>query len=255
MVDSGQTQLANAMMGSAFGERRGAALLPLFAQGSEHLNELAGEAATHGQAMTPAQAAAAAKFEESYKQMGSAVQGLGYAIGNELFPTLTPIIADMTAMGGRQPGLDRHQYRRCGQGTGGLAARRSIGKKSAPISEKWPATRLAGRSDRRHRAGIGDHRRYQLYPVMREFYSTWRGGGRHRGRVGVVSGAGLIDSIATLIPTIGSLSDAWAALDLVMDANPIGVIVLGLAALAAGAYEVYEHWDQLETLMSKCLPR
>ena len=35
-----------------------------------------------------------------------------------------------------------------------------------------------------------------------------------------------------------------------MDANPIGVIVLGLAALGAAAYEVYEHWDQIKTLMS-----
>ena len=44
----------------------------------------------HGQAPTRAQVLAAAKFEESYKQMGSAVQGLGYAISNELFPSLSP---------------------------------------------------------------------------------------------------------------------------------------------------------------------
>lgn len=42
---------------------------------------------------------------------------------------------------------------------------------------------------------------------------------------------------------------AWAAsqwvLNAAMDANPIGLVILGLAAIAATAYEVYEHWNAL----------
>ena len=250
LVDSGQTQLANAMMAAAFGARRGAALLPLFAQGSEHLAELSAEAAAHGQAMTPAQAAAAAKFEESYKQMGSAVQGLGYAIGNELFPTLTPVIADMTAwvdanrawiatnIGGAVRDLAAWLRGVDWAGVGG-------GIKTMATDAAWLVNRIGGVGPALAIiAGI------RFAPAILAFGQLGLAIAATAARMVLFPVAALIASIATLIPTITSLSDVWAALDLIMDANPIGLIVLGLAALAAAGYEVYEHWDQIEILMS-----
>lgn len=96
LVDSGQVQLASDMMAKLFGERVGAGLLPLFAQGPEHLQELFDAAAKHGQALTEEQTKAGAAFMEQYKEMASAVEGLRYAIAEDLFPTLTPVIARMT---------------------------------------------------------------------------------------------------------------------------------------------------------------
>lgn len=43
---------------------------------------------------------------------------------------------------------------------------------------------------------------------------------------------------------------AQAALDVVMDANPIGIIVIAIAALSAGLYELYEHSKTAQQIMN-----
>lgn len=54
---------------------------------------------------------------------------------------------------------------------------------------------------------------------------------------GIWAAVGTVGAIAALIPEISSLRDVWVLLDLAMDANPIGVIVVGLGLLA-GAFIV-----------------
>ena len=45
----------------------------------------------------------------------------------------------------------------------------------------------------------------------------------------------------SLIGSVRSFADAWALLDLAMDANPIGIVVVALAALAAGVTWLWFH--------------
>jgi len=56
-------------------------------------------------------------------------------------------------------------------------------------------------------------------------------------------------AIASLIPEITSMADAWFLLDAAMDANPIGLIVLAIAAavaaIALATYEIITHWKQI----------
>jgi hypothetical protein len=57
------------------------------------------------------------------------------------------------------------------------------------------------------------------------------------------------------ISNLGIVTKAWTAaqwlLNLAMDANPIGLLIVGAAALAAIGYEVYEHWSAITGVFKK----
>ena len=44
----------------------------------------------------------------------------------------------------------------------------------------------------------------------------------------------------------GTATGAFAGMSAAMSANPIGVIIMAVAALAVGAYYLYKHWDELK---------
>jgi TP901 family phage tail tape measure protein len=50
-----------------------------------------------------------------------------------------------------------------------------------------------------------------------------------------------------LLGSVRTFRDLWAAVTLVMDANPIGAIVLAIAALTAGVIYAYKHWSWFKT--------
>ncbi len=52
---------------------------------------------------------------------------------------------------------------------------------------------------------------------------------------------GQVAAAIALIPSIGSLSDAWVVLDGVMDANPIGAVVLAVGLLVGVFILAYKH--------------
>ena len=64
--------------------------------------------------------------------------------------------------------------------------------------------------------------------------------------IGVIGGevGSLVAGFIALIPEVSSLRDLWVALDLAMDANPIGAMVIAATALAAAGYAVYEDWSK-----------
>jgi TP901 family phage tail tape measure protein len=50
-----------------------------------------------------------------------------------------------------------------------------------------------------------------------------------------------------LLGAVRSFRDLWAAITLIMDANPLGLVVVGLAALTAGVIYAYKHWGWFKT--------
>lgn len=65
-----------------------------------------------------------------------------------------------------------------------------------------------------------------------------------RGAVMFLSAGGAMGSI------VGTLGGAFGALGAAIAATPIGWIVAGLAAIAAGAYAVWKYWDQISAFGS-----
>lgn len=50
-----------------------------------------------------------------------------------------------------------------------------------------------------------------------------------------------------LLGAVRSFRDLWAAINLIMEANPIGIIVVALAALTVGVIYAYKHWGWFKT--------
>lgn len=243
LVDSGQIQLATDMMSKLFGARQGAQLLPLFEKGPEELNKTLQEAAESGISLTSAQTAGGHAFMEQYKAMAAAVEGLKIAIGDELFPVLTPAIEAMKSFLNENRVEIAHAI---GEAVKTLADRvrqvdwggiveslRQIGSGAAWVVEKvggiGPAIAII--------AGIS------LAPTIAAFVDLGGAVAAAAGKFLLFPMGELLASVVSIIPEITSLRDVWAALNLVLDANPVGAVVLGVTALGAAAYEVYHHWD------------
>lgn len=58
-------------------------------------------------------------------------------------------------------------------------------------------------------------------------------------------------SLLRLVPAIGSVSDAWIALRLAMVTNPLGAVLVGVTLLGAGAWVLYRNWDAVSKLLGK----
>jgi hypothetical protein len=63
--------------------------------------------------------------------------------------------------------------------------------------------------------------------------------------------AGFIVDIAGLAPAIASGTLAMTDFNLVLAANPVGAVVVAVAALSAGLYELYEHWQKVKDIFEK----
>jgi tape measure domain-containing protein len=73
---------------------------------------------------------------------------------------------------------------------------------------------------------------------------------------GVVAGIGafkIIEGVITLMQTFTAvtklLDAAWIALDIVMDANPIGLIALAIGGLITAGILLYQNWDTVKNKM------
>jgi hypothetical protein len=246
LVDGGHIQLATDMMSKLFGARQGAQLMPLFEQGPEGLKKALGEAAEAGISLTSAQTRSGHEFMDQYKAMSASVDGLKVAIGNELLPALTPILEGM------RDWLNANREwiaTKIGESVKYFSERikeidwkaighdlHEIGAGAALVVDKLGGIGPA----------IGVVAAISLAPEIAAFMQLGGAVAGVAAKFVVFPVAELLVSFATLVPAIESFRDVWVALDVAMDANPLGVAVLAVAALGVAAYELYEHWNQVE---------
>ncbi len=245
LVDTGQTAMATNVMAQLFGARSGAQLLPLFEQGPEKIKEILAGAQEAGISLTAAQTAAGHEFMESFKGMQASVEGVKLAIGNDLFPLLTPMIESMrqwlnanrewiaTNLGDAvhylADGIRSIDWAAVGADIRGLAK-----------DAKWLVHEVGGIGPAMLIvAGIS------MAPTIAAFASLGGAVAAAAGKFLLFPVGALVADFISLIPAIGGAADMFAALDVAMDANPIGVIILAATALGVAAYEVYEHWKPI----------
>ena len=243
LTDNGQIELATAMMSKLFGARQGANLLPLFEQGPEGLAKIMDQAKEAGISLSAAQTASGHEFMEQFKGMTASVEGLKIAIGDELFPVLTPVIESTR---------DWLNANREWIATNVGEAVHKFGAWLRDIDWKGIGTDLHQIADGAAKivdkiGGIGPAiaivAAISLSPAILAFTEL---GGAVLGasaKLVVFPAVQAIAAFASLVPAIGGLTDAWAALDVVMDANPLGVAIIAATALAAVDYEIYQHWS------------
>lgn len=61
---------------------------------------------------------------------------------------------------------------------------------------------------------------------------------------------GFVTAVQTMMAATQGMTAAQAALNVVMNANPIGIIITAVAALGLGIYELIKHWDSVSAAMS-----
>lgn len=253
LVDSGQVQLADAMMGQLFGERSGMQLLPLFEKGPAAIGEILEAARKHGISFSDEQAENATRFAEGYKGMTAAVDGLRFAIGDRLFPVLTPIVERMTQWLDVNRGwIATHVEKSVTSLADALA---SVDFKQLIRDTKQVVDEIGHLIDRTIgvKGTLIAIAAISFAPTILAFGQLGAAVVSVAARLVVFPLAAMAIDFARLIPTIGGLTDAFAAFNLVVAANPIGVAVIAAAALGAAAYEIYEHWDAIVPLLRRAM--
>ncbi len=247
LVNSGQVELATSMMAKLFGARSGAQLLPLFEQGPEALAKTLQEAQEAGISLTSAQTAGGVAFMEQYKAMRASVEGLKIAIGSELFPVLTPIIEHAREW----LNVNREWIAtKVGEVVQDHSATRCAGLDWAGIGEDIKSIASAARWVVQEVGGIGPAAAIvaaiSVAPAILAFTELGGSVAVAASKLLLFPAASFVATLATLAcRRLASVRDVFVALDIAMDANPIGAIVLGATLLAGAAYEIYQHWDGL----------
>jgi len=234
-------QLAQMIAGTAFGARQGAAMIPVLEMGREELKRLyATFEQTYGR-ITPEIVKAAYEAHESFGRLSLAMSGLKFTIGSALYPALESLIVPLTkwlVVNRKVIALRTSQWATelaaaikkidwAKVGAALFAMGRAVGYVFRLFGPFWSTVLIAG-------------------VVFSPFIVATLAAGKAlvilAVRLLAIPFAGLVASILEVIPMIGGMADAWAALDLVLAANPFGAIVIGALALAGAGYLVYKNW-------------
>lgn len=187
--------------------RSGKEMIPFLNQGGKAMRAAGDEAQRMGLVLTESQARAGDEFNDNMDRMKGAVFGLKLGIGAALIPTLNNGVVGITNW---------------------IAAHRPevIAKVSAVVERL--AGSLAGVDWAAFADGIGN----ALVVGVKLF--GWIGGlsGLITG-VGIAAIAGLTNGILGLAVALGVAT------------GPIGWIILGVGALAAGAFALWRNWDRV----------
>jgi len=240
LVDSGHTQLATAMLAQLFGARSGAQLLPLFSQGDVEIVQKMQEAIALGIAPSGEDIKKGKEFDDNLQRMGASVEGLKFSIGNALMPELQPVILAMTEW------VKANRQWLASDPNGPLQTLiRTV--KRIDFKQVWRDLREMGRWAHWafHEIGgvggaLGLLIAIKLEPLIKDMALLAWEAGKAVVKFALFPAAEFIYALAT---ALYAGAGAMGALDLAMDANPIGLVVLAIAALIGIGWALYENWD------------
>lgn len=240
---------------AAFG-RSGADLIPLLIQGRDRLSEMRAEAERLGYVMSADQVRDAKESEDAWKRLGFAVQGLSNTIGAALFPVLTPLIKQLTELIADNRELVAGKVKEFVEGF--AKAMKNIpwgtvldgmGRFLAVMGEVMSTgTGLI--------AVVGAMAAVLAGPLLLSLTSATQalaGLGVSVARLGAVGLISAIGAIGNFVTALRAGYTAMAALNLVMAANPIGLIVIAVAALIAVLILVWKYWDEIVEAIKKAI--
>jgi hypothetical protein len=239
--------------------RSGYQILPMLTAGRAEILRFMGQLDAAHAVMSTADAKASEEFIQNKNRMGLALQGLQMRIGIALLPVMSGLIEKLAlVVRNLQPAvLTRFT----------LAMAKLIDQLPALIDlfsklldfVAWLVPKVMAVTERF--GGLKNVLIAVAAIMAGEFLlNVIRLGSAIWGlveAVGALKFAGLIGgalsaagALLSLIPAITSAADVMAVFDLAMDANPIGLIVIAVAALAAGAYVLIRYWKPITAFFS-----
>ncbi len=233
-----------------FGKAAGPDMIPLLNAGKEGIEELGAEAESLAITFSSGQGQASESFCDSLARVKYALLGVSRALGVQLIPVFEPLLLWIKETIAAVRPL--------------LAAK--FGDALAPL-DKWIKSIVSidpGDIATELRGLLEDFERRlpDVIAWLEEFWCMLAA--FKKGVTGVVEalggwsevlpyiGAGLAAiKLAPLIFSIGALAKAFVGLGIAILTTPIGWIMPAIAALAAGVYLIYKHWDGISDWFKK----
>lgn len=201
-----------ARMAFTLWSRSGAEMIPLMSRGSASLIEMREEAEHLGLVMSSDAVKSAKAMEDSWLRLEGATRGLSNAIGAQLFPILKPLVDGLTEW---------------------IAANRQIIATNIREIVTQLATALRSVDWEGWGRGIRD-----------ALASAWSIIEAVGGMKTVLIGLAVFMA-GPFVASLFAVATAFKALGAAMLFTPIGLIVTGIAAVAAGAYLIYRNWGSI----------
>jgi hypothetical protein len=241
--------LRNAVAMQLFG-RAGRELLPFLTEGPAKLADMEAQFKKLGYSFSKSDLENLENFKVAWNEIGVAVDGLQNAISAELAPTLTPLLDQLAQWIGANRGLIATDIESIVQSLSADIKQIDFkevlhGLTNFADDGAHLITMLGGLQDVMIGAGAVITAAF-LAPLIDLTVQF----GALAVSMGAPVAAAAVDAVVALtavIPEIASFRDIWAALDLVMDANPLGIAVLAAVALGGAAYELWDHWKFVKT--------
>ncbi|MBI3452933.1 MAG: hypothetical protein HY057_08960 [Rhodospirillales bacterium] len=226
------------------------ALVPLLAQGKEALAGYASEARRLGVVLGERALRAAVEYEEAQTRLGFSLVGLRNAIGAQLLPSLRPLIEKMTEWIAVNREIIAQRFEQIVGAVADALARVDFDKALDGL------TRFLGGVVRAVEfvggwqnaiVGVAIAMNAGLILSILQLGKALSVVGLAAGRVAASLGALAFTQVAAaignFIVALRAGYSAMAALNLVMAVNPIGAVIVAVAALAAAVYLIYQNWD------------
>ena len=238
--------LRAAMAMTLFG-KSGEELLPFLTQGPAAIAEMQKKFEEFGYSFSGDDQKGLKNFQDSWNDAQLSVSGLRDEIGARLAPVMAPLLEDFARFVAQNRELVSTDLAKAIRGIAGELEKIDFKKDAEDL--KVFATSVMHLIDHDHLGGLEGILAVAGAAMAVSFLEPLVALTVGVARAGFAVGAFALDSLAPLgatlidvVPAIGSVADAMAALDLVMDVNPIGLLVVAVAALGAVGLETWEHW-------------
>lgn len=248
--------LRMAMAAALFGEKN-VQLIDLLVQGREALEKGREEARRYGTAMNEEQVKAAQALDDGYKHVQMSVTGIANAIGGKLGPVVAPMLesfADWIAANREIVSAD------IGEAVTGIASAirgfdwRGFGKDLKEIGGDISAVIRFFGGWKNAAIALAVILNAELILATFELAKSlglvsvqaaivaWR--------LGAIAFGAVAAAAMNFVTALRAGYGAMAALNLVMAANPLGLVVLGIAAVIAMGVLLWKNWDRVKSAWS-----
>jgi TP901 family phage tail tape measure protein len=250
-----RTQMATTLFGKS-----GAKMIDMLVQGGASFREAMEAAKAYGQ-ITQEQADLASKASDAQVNFGKAIEGVKNTIMAGLLPSLLPVVDAMTKWiaANRQwlaTGIEKFIFDL------------SAAIKTIDWDRLWQGAEKVGAVLKTVSDAIGGIN--TIIPLFAavlgaSMLSPLFAVTLALGKLAVALGTALVGPLTAVIASLGSLAvglgtallgaltgatSGFAAFSAVLAANPIGVVVVALAALGAAAYAIYDNWEPIAAFFS-----
>lgn len=213
-----RARMAMVLMG-----RAGADMLPLLVRGEGFLEEMGDKARFLGLTLSGDAAKGAKEFEDTWRDLEGATQGLANTVGTKLFPVLRPLIEQLTHW---------------------IAANRDLIATGVEKAVKALAAAI----------GSVDWGRviHQLAGVARALGAVLE----FLGPTGTALAA-LAVYIGPLVLALGQALVALGGFSIALGLTPLGWAlgaIIALTAAMVGLYQAYQHWDEIKKRLAENSP-